>query len=478
MLTNTPGGALFFGICDLSNNGIVGVDAGLPGGGDTTVDTVTFTFNNLNPAKRYLFRGTSCRGNNYALRWAVATLTGATDWIDAHINGNGGPGVLTSNNFPANLGPGQAAWNSGHNREGAVVGWDFISPAPDGSFSLVVAQYVGSIPGGLIANDVNYGYSFGAILLAEVETSAVAITTNPPPLTTVEQNRPFSLSVSASGTPIFYQWHKQGGGPIPGATMRTYSVAQAALGDSGDYFAVVYNPLNSVTSTLARVNVFADTNSPFVETALSFPSFDMATQVATLDQVVVEFNEAVQPAGAGNPFNYSISGGGGGPVGPVAVTVTNNRAVILKFPAPLMPDFPYLVHVSGVLDLVGNNIINVPIPFRTGAQGACNGLLFEAYDTGAGVTVDILTGSPNFPDNPSFRTTLWAFDTRVVSRPEAATAYPAASAVLAKSAPMPRLAPVMNQTFLLFKAFSILARRETCCGGGECNAVSDGRRRD
>ena len=43
-----------------------------------------------------------------------------------------------------------------------------------------------------------------------------------------------------------------------------------------------------------------------------------------------------------------------------------------------------------------------------------------------------------------------ALDTRSVSRPEATTAWPAARAALAKSTPMPRLAPVMNQTFLLF----------------------------
>lgn len=37
-----------------------------------------------------------------------------------------------------------------------------------------------------------------------------------------------------------------------------------------------------------------------------------------------------------------------------------------------------------------------------------------------------------------------------------ATAYPAARASFAKSAPMPRLAPVMNQTFLLLTTFSNL----------------------
>ena len=42
-----------------------------------------------------------------------------------------------------------------------------------------------------------------------------------------------------------------------------------------------------------------------------------------------------------------------------------------------------------------------------------------------------------------------ALDTASLFRPVATTAWPAARAALAKSAPMPRPAPVMNQIFLL-----------------------------
>src|SRR5712672_2633332 len=42
-----------------------------------------------------------------------------------------------------------------------------------------------------------------------------------------------------------------------------------------------------------------------------------------------------------------------------------------------------------------------------------------------------------------------ALDTAALSRPEATTALPAARAALAKSTPMPRLAPVINQILLL-----------------------------
>src|SRR6059058_3234396 len=49
-----------------------------------------------------------------------------------------------------------------------------------------------------------------------------------------------------------------------------------------------------------------------------------------------------------------------------------------------------------------------------------------------------------------------ALATASVSRPVATTAWPAASAALAKSAPMPRPAPVINETCLLIESPSCL----------------------
>lgn len=409
-LTNSPAGQLFFGICDLSTNGIVGVDA-LDG------DVVTITINGLNPEKRFTFRGTSARGGGYAARWSVATIN-ALDWIDAHINGLPGTyGVITSNDFP-NLGPGQAAWNSGDNVEGDVIGWDFIKPAPDGSFSIVVAQYVGPYYGGS-ATDANYGYSFGAMLLAEVEATAPVVTTNPPPQTTVEQNRPFSLSVAALGTPLLYQWYKQTDGAIAGATFPTYSVSRAALGDAGDYYAVVYNPLGRATSTVAQVTVNADVTPPSVASAFCYPSFDPGTQVATVNQIMVEFSETVDPRPLPDgttldPANYTISDGNS----PASVVLTNDRTVALLLSTPLAEDTVYTVSIEAVADLVGNVIQrpgpNNPASFRTWAPGPGNGLLFEAFNAGAGVDVVTLTSSPNFPNHPFLRTNLWTFESRAV----------------------------------------------------------------
>jgi len=398
--TNTPAGRLFFGVVDLSNDGIVGVDS-------SAGNVVTLTFNNLNPAKRYTFRGTGARANGYLPRWTIATITNALEWIDAHTVGAGSPGILNSNSPGANLVAGQAAWNSGDNVEGDLIGWDFISPAPDGSFSVICSQYLGPVPGGVADSD--YAYSFGAIVLAEVETSAPTITGNPPAQTTVEQNRPFSLSVAASGSPLLYQWYKQGVGPIAGATFPTFTVAQAQLSDTGDYFGVVYNPLASRTSTLAHVTVNADVTAPAVASIFSFPAFDATSQVATFNSITVEFNEPVGAASAGNAANYQIPGGGN----PTAVTLPNERTAILSLPAPLAEDTAYSVTINGVRDVVNNAMGSTPAPFRTWMRGPGNGLLFEAFAPGPGVEVSLLTNSPVYPEQAFLFTNLWAFESRL-----------------------------------------------------------------
>src|SRR5436190_2078950 len=274
--TNSPAGDVFFHKCDLSNSGIVGVDAGLEAGG--TIDYVTFTFNNLNPNKRYLFRGASCRGNGYALRWSVAQIL-AQDYIDAHIMGAGSAGVLTSNDYPAYLHAGQAAWNSGDNVEGDVIGWDFINPYANGSFSLVVSQYVGMTPVGL-ANDSNYGYSFGAIMLAEI-----------------------------------------------------------------------------------------DATPPVTDMVFSYPTYGTNTGAVALNRVIIDFNENIDAATAGDPSQYTVSSVGN----PSSVTVTGERAVALTLGLLLSRDTDYAVTITGVKDLAGNTISPTARPFHTWMQSAGNG---------------------------------------------------------------------------------------------------------
>ncbi|HON08390.1 MAG TPA: hypothetical protein PLW02_09870, partial [Verrucomicrobiota bacterium] len=140
--------------------------------------TITYTFNNLDPAKRYIFKGTASRayGGGYANRWTMAALNGADSFAHAHTPKwtNGATfatyGVLTSNDVPAgNIAENQAAWCSGENTNGAMIVLTNINPGSDGSFSITVQTYKGTVPGG--SSSGSYAYAFSAFSLEEIDIS-------------------------------------------------------------------------------------------------------------------------------------------------------------------------------------------------------------------------------------------------------------------------------------------------------------------
>ncbi|HEV2692549.1 MAG TPA: immunoglobulin domain-containing protein, partial [Verrucomicrobiae bacterium] len=72
--------------------------------------------------------------------------------------------------------------------------------------------------------------------------------------TTVFQGQPINLSVQVSGLNPHYQWYKTTS-PIAGATNNTYTIAKAKVNDGANYYVVVTNGVNSVTSSVITVTV-------------------------------------------------------------------------------------------------------------------------------------------------------------------------------------------------------------------------------
>ncbi|MCK0124950.1 T9SS type A sorting domain-containing protein [Gelidibacter sp. F2691] len=92
-----------------------------------------------------------------------------------------------------------------------------------------------------------------------------AITGQPNPSQTVCSGFPVSLSVTATGTGLTYEWFKNGSSI--GVTDATLNISQATLGDIGTYTVVVKGaaPCGEVTSANAVINVNEDieiTNQP------------------------------------------------------------------------------------------------------------------------------------------------------------------------------------------------------------------------
>lgn len=88
--------------------------------------------------------------------------------------------------------------------------------------------------------------------------STTAITTQPAGVT-VEQTKPFTLSIVAAGTSLSYQWMKDGS-PITGATSSEYRVTTSALADGGSYACEVTGGCGKATSSAVSVVVTPSTS--------------------------------------------------------------------------------------------------------------------------------------------------------------------------------------------------------------------------
>ncbi len=87
----------------------------------------------------------------------------------------------------------------------------------------------------------------------------------------------FSVTVTATGTELTYQWEKDGtalanGGRISGATGPTLQITNITTADNGVYRCVVSNPRGSAFSNSAYLNTIVLSTSGNVTTCLSTPS--------------------------------------------------------------------------------------------------------------------------------------------------------------------------------------------------------------
>jgi hypothetical protein len=158
------------------------------------------------------------------------------------------------------------------------------------------------------------------------------------------------------------------------------------------------------------VTVFPDNTAPTVQSIFSYPTVD-SSGVATLNQIIIEFNEAVTESSVNKTTTYTVPGGGN----PASVIVSNSSTVVLMLSSPLAEDTDYSVTLSGATDLVGNAAGSSSPTFHSWVAGIGNGLLMESYPTeDSALTVESLFTDADYPNNPDRRDTLRAFDTRLV----------------------------------------------------------------
>lgn len=269
------------------------------------------------------------------------------------------------------------------------------------------------------------GYALTAISLTEYgPLTPVSITVQPAASTTVTQLLSLSLSVTTFGSAPQHQWYKNDVA-IPGAVTRTFSVASAAPTDSGNYYVVVSNSQNTLTSTVAHVAVVGDTFPPVVKRVNGSANFN---------EITVEFNERVA-GGMLDAFNYKLLLGGVEGDGPTTATlldpgsVNAGTIVMLTFGAPLAENTVYQLKVGGdIADIMtpAPNVIdgNIAYSFRTWVATPASGLLYEAFTGVLGPnTISSLTNSPNYPNNPFTNKIIGVFDSRAIFPDDARENY-------------------------------------------------------
>lgn len=112
----------------------------------------------------------------------------------------------------------------------------------------------------------------GAAGMAAYRQSASApLITGQPQSVTVNVSATFTVSVTATGPDLAYQWRRNGAA-IPGATSATYSKSDAVVADEGGYSVIVSNPSGAVASSTATVTVRAAPAASTSPVATSSPS--------------------------------------------------------------------------------------------------------------------------------------------------------------------------------------------------------------
>ena len=137
----------------------------------------------------------------------------------------------------------------------------FRSPRADGQFAIEAQQYTGPAPFGN-PSAAPYGYGFGAIYLAEIEsTGSLKITENPANQSVPAGKSAMLKVVATSPRAITYEWQKAAPGgtafsDISGATQATHTTPALTVADHGSKFrANLTSGSSKATSGEASINV-------------------------------------------------------------------------------------------------------------------------------------------------------------------------------------------------------------------------------
>lgn len=149
-----------------------------------------------------------------------------------------------------------------------------VQTADTGIYDVVVSNDGGSVD----SDDVSLTVTGGPV-------DPAPVITDQPDDTTATLGSPATLSVTATGSNLFYQWYKNGV-LISGANSPTLNFPSVQLSDAGIYTVVITNSGGSVTSNPARLTVISPTL-----TVIAFEPLNNAAEVCIDTPLRITFNE-------------------------------------------------------------------------------------------------------------------------------------------------------------------------------------------
>jgi hypothetical protein len=260
---------------------------------------------------------------------------------------------------------------------------------------------VAVFPGALTADQLKQLFYSGNV-------PPIVLTQPTSPAGTLMAGAPLTLKAVVSGCPtLVYQWTKDGV-PVVGQTASTLAIPNVSTNDAGVYALTISNSFGTATSEPVAITVEFPTEAAKLARAVGIPAYNPDTKTASLTRIHLEFTGALAQS-ATNLANFSIPG----------LTVsnaqfTNNNQVVVLTTSPQTQGASYTVTTTGLVDGVGNAVVDPVAQFRAWIASPANGIRFEEFAGIENNSLDYLTNSFNYPDHPTLTTNLWAFDSRII----------------------------------------------------------------
>ena len=224
----------------------------------------------------------------------------------------------------------------------------------------VIAVELHQVGANTTSSDAVFGMSLTSIL-----PSPLTITGQPQGVQATAGDA-VSFTVTASGSPVNYQWRKDGVN-IPNATNATYTINPVNTTHAGTYSARVYNGVSDLTSSGAVLTVFQDTEGPVMLSA-------EVQDTGATNRIDIVFDEPPSTASA-NTNNIRVVRSGTSGASAVYVIVSNTvvsaRTVRITVGGPnWVNQGNYYVIINGLTDnrsnqIAPNSVIGVSWPVRT-----------------------------------------------------------------------------------------------------------------